>query len=188
MGHKFGYTEEEMRELILRNYSRMVAYIRRLLGHQIVVCEAEDLFHDSICQFLEKRAEIEAAKVDAYLFRIVRNRTLNHITRNHTDRLHVTHSNEALSAWDTLASLDYEGDNSSNTQTIDLLDINEIIQYSESFSPRMRRIFYMSRIEGLTHQEIAEQLGISIRSVERDLQHSVTEFRRFFGYNKNGAS
>ena len=188
MERKFGYSEEEMREVILRNYPRMVAYIRRLLGHQSVICEAEDLFHDSVCQFLEKHTEVSVDLGGPRIISNVRNRTLNHLTRNHTDRISLSRDNRVLSAWDTLASLDYEGSGESDIKSVDFLDIDEIIQYSESFSPRMRNVFYMSRIEGLTHNEIAERLGISVRSVERDLQHSVTEFRRFFNYDKNGAS
>ncbi len=39
----------------------------------------------------------------------------------------------------------------------------------------------MSRIEGMTHSEIAEILGISTRAVEKHLQNSVQEYRRHFG-------
>ena len=46
---------------------------------------------------------------------------------------------------------------------------------------RTRDIFYMSRIEGMTHSEIAEILGISTRAVEKHLQNSVQEYRRHFG-------
>lgn len=188
MTELFGYTEQEMRDLILRNYPRMITYIRRLLGCQTVACEAEDLFHDALCQLLESRAEVCVAKIDAYLFKIVRNRTLNHLTRNYSDRVSLRADNSVLSAWDLLASVDYEGCAEEGVQPIDAMTINDILKYSESFSPRMREIFFMSRVEGLSHREIAERLGISVRSVERDLQHSVVEFRRFFGYDNGGAS
>ena len=47
----------------------------------------------------------------------------------------------------------------------------------------MREVFYLSRIEGLTHREIADKLQISTRMVERYLQQSVVEYRTFFGIN-----
>ena len=188
MKRQFTYTEEEMRELILGNYSRMVAYIRRLLGQQSVVCDAEDIFHDALCQFMEKRADLSSDKAAAYLFRIVRNRTLNHLTRNHTGKNSVRVDEHIVAAWDTLAILDYEGTVEERVHSVDAIGIEELVGYAETFSPRMRDIFYMSRIEGLTHREIAERIGISTRAVERYLQQSVVEYRRFFGVDNGEAS
>ena len=50
-----------------------------------------------------------------------------------------------------------------------------------NYRERTKDIFYMSRIEGMTHSEIAEILGISTRAVEKHLQNSVHEYRRHFG-------
>ena len=180
MKSKFTYSEEEIRELIHCNYSRIIAYIRKLLGKQVSVCDAEDIFHDALCQFIEKRAELTSDKAAAYLFRIVRNRTLNHITRNKPT---VYTDDYAASAWDTLAMLDYEGVIATKDKQVDEVGIEEVIEYYETFSPRMREVFYLSRIEGLTHREIADKLQISTRMVERYLQQSVVEYRRFFGLN-----
>ena len=186
MKKPFTYTEEEVRELILANYSRMIAYIRRMLGKQSVVCDAEDLFHDALCQFIEKRTEITSDKASAYLFRIVRNRTLNYLTRNHSGKPADRNDEHTVSAWDTLAVLDYEGVVEERVRPVDMIGIEELIGYSETFSPRMREIFHMSRVEGMTHREIANHIGISTRAVERYLQQSVAEYRRFFGMDNNG--
>ena len=72
-----------------------------------------------------------------------------------------------------------------NEKPVDIVGIEDIIGYSDTFSPRMREIFYLSRIEGLTHREIAERLQISTRMVERYLQQSVIEYRSFFGLNSH---
>ena len=185
MKKKFTYSEEEIRELIHCNYSRIIAYIRKLLGKQAQVCDAEDLFQDALCQFIEKRADITTDKAAGYLFRIVRNKTLNHLTRNKFDKITVHTDDYAASAWDTLAMLDYEGAIETKDKVVDTVGIEEVIGYSESFAPRMREVFYLSRIEGLTHSEIAERLQISTRMVERYLQQSVIECRTFFGLNSH---
>ena len=183
MKNKFTYSEEDIRELIHCNYSRIITYIRKLLGKQARICEAEDLFQDALCQFIEKRADLTTDKAAGYLFRIVRNRTLNHLTRNKLDKLTIHADNYTASAWDTLAMLDYEGTIETNEKPVDIVGIEDIIGYSDTFSPRMREIFYLSRIEGLTHREIAERLQISTRMVERYLQQSVIKYRNFFGVN-----
>ena len=60
-------------------------------------------------------------------------------------------------------------------------DITDVLDFSNFLPERTRDIFYMSRIEGMTHSKIAEILGISTRAVEKHLQNSVQEYRRHFG-------
>lgn len=181
MKNKFTYSEEEIKELINGHYHRIIAYIRKSLGKQTQACDAEDIFHDAICQFIERKAELSVEKAPAYLFRIVRNRTLNHITRNKVDRHSVHNDDFAADAWNTLAMLDYEGTMVTNERIIETIGIEDVIGHHETFTPRMREIFYSSRIEGLTNREIAEKLHISTRAVEQYLQQSVAEYRRFYG-------
>lgn len=41
-------------------------------------------------------------------------------------------------------------------------------------SPRARDIYYLNRIEGYTHTEIAERMGLSVRTVEKDVARVLT--------------
>ena len=182
MQDRFTYSDDEIKALINCHYHRIVAYIRKVLGNQAPVCDAEDLLHDAVCLFIEKKVEVSSEKAPGYLFSIVRNLTLNHITRN-KDKYLIREEDYAASAWDTLAIMDYEGRIDANDRTIDTIGIEEVIEHHETFSPRMRDIFYKSRIEGLTNREIAEELQISTRAVEQYLQQSVANYRRFFGFD-----
>lgn len=47
----------------------------------------------------------------------------------------------------------------------------------EDIPPRRRAIFLASRIEGLSHQEIAQRLGVTTRIVERELEAAFGHFR-----------
>lgn len=68
----FTYSEDEVRDLVLKIHPRIVPYINSLLSRGGRQCyasnNAEDIFYDVLCAFLDKRIEISSDKVPAYLF------------------------------------------------------------------------------------------------------------------------
>lgn len=177
----FTYTDEEVSALVIKVYPRIVAYIRGFFGASRFAAQAEDIFHDVLCAFLDRRAVIARSRVQAYLFRSVKNRCLNIAARNRIERLSVS-LDSVSAAWDSLSALDcmaHEPDYDTDESDVRL---DDVMAYSATLPERTRDIFYMSRIEGMTHREIAERLGISVRAVEKHLQNSTLEYRRHFGF------
>ncbi len=179
----FTYTEDEVRELVLKLHPRITAYIRGILGGGKSKVQADDIFHDVLFTFLDRRIKIPASKVQAYLYRMVKNKCLNMVTRPNIESSSISIDNITASAWETLASLDFTAQ-IPEVEEDTMPEINEIIAYSGQLPERTRDIFYMSRIEGMTHKQIADELGISTRAVEKHLQNSINEYRRHFGFNK----
>lgn len=179
----FTYTEDEVRELVLKLHPRITAYIRGILGRGKSKVQADDIFHDVLFTFLDRRIKIPASKVQAYLYRMVKNKCLNMVTRPNIESSSISIDNITASAWETLASLDFTAQ-IPEVEEDTMPEINEIIAYSGQLPERTRDIFYMSRIEGMTHKQIADELGISTRAVEKHLQNSINEYRRHFGFNK----
>ena len=179
----FTYTEDEVRELVLKLHPRITAYIRGILGGGKSQVQADDIFHDVLFTFLDRRIKIPASKVQAYLYRMVKNKCLNMVTRPNIESSSISIDNITASAWETLASLDFTAQ-IPEVEEDTMPEINEIIAYSGQLPERTRDIFYMSRIEGMTHKQIADELGISTRAVEKHLQNSINEYRRHFGFNK----
>ena len=179
----FSFSEEEMRSVVVRLFPRMIAYIRKILGDRLVSTTAEDIFQESICQFIEKRPLITHDKVAPYIIRIVRNNTLNIINRSHIELRSVRVDLHKMSALDTLAAL--ESRQEDIPHTIDSIVVQDIINFSDGFSPRMQEVFYLSRVKGLTHREIAERVGISTRMVEKYLAQSVALYRQHFNWGND---
>lgn len=189
----FTYSESEVRDLVLKIHPRIVPYIRSLLSRgqrPVVINNAEDIFYDVLCNFLDKRIEISSDKVPAYLFKAVRNRCHNILNRNREENSAVRLDDMPLSAREIIAAADFDEDSDfgfeediaiGSEKATPSLDISDILDFSNYLPERTRDIFYMSRIEGMTHAEIAEILGISTRAVEKHLQNSVREYRRHFG-------
>ena len=49
---------------------------------------------------------------------------------------------------------------------------------TKHLSEKCRMVFLLSRFEGKSHQEIAELLGISVRTVENHVGHALNVLRR----------
>jgi RNA polymerase sigma-70 factor (family 1) len=65
--------------------------------------------------------------------------------------------------------------------TMEYLDEKELMQliYAEiaKMPPKMREVFQLSRVEDLSHKEIAERLGISEATVRKHVQHALRILR-----------
>jgi RNA polymerase sigma-70 factor (ECF subfamily) len=65
-------------------------------------------------------------------------------------------------------------------------ELNESIQKVLSILPeRSRKIFEMSRFEGLKYQEIAEKLSISVKTVEANMTKTLKTFRKHLKQYRN---
>lgn len=69
-----------------------------------------------------------------------------------------------------------------DTSLLENLYYKEIVLLVElalnQLPPRRKQVFEMSRIEGLSHKEIAEKLQIPVRTVEDHIYKTLTELRK----------
>jgi RNA polymerase sigma-70 factor (ECF subfamily) len=61
---------------------------------------------------------------------------------------------------------------------LDMLSYKEIIEAIRLLSPAYRTVFNLFVIEGLTHEEIASQLGISVGSSKSNLSKARENLRK----------
>ena len=177
----FKYTEQEMHDLILDMYPRMTAYIRNMLGKRREDC-AEDIFHDVLAAFLEKKAPIQEEKVQAYIFHCVRNACINFVSRKSTASLSVSFSELGSRAWESLCEAEFEEDGPEDT-TGDIRNqssLSDILDFASKLPPRTMEAFIKSRIEGKKLQTIADEMGISVRAVQKHITISIKKFRAQF--------
>ena len=89
----------------------------------------------------------------SYLYSAVRNRMIDQIR-----------SNQKLDAYKNSISVDEINDNPQEMNSY--LVREEILKSLDKLKPKMKKIFSLSKIEGLTYAEIAAYMNISKRSVE----------------------
>src|SRR5690606_17797220 len=126
---------------------------------------AEDLVQDILLYVWENRARWHPpTTVHAYLYRAVRNRALN-----------VLRDRKPQAALDMAESVPDETEPGSDLQYRELL-----VQYREAVQAlpeRRRQVFTLSRLYGLTYEEVAETLGISINTVRTQMTAALKHLR-----------
>jgi RNA polymerase sigma-70 factor (ECF subfamily) len=126
----------------------------------------EEIIQEVFISVWEKREKFSAVEnFEDYLFSMAANRTWNFIRRLHNEK------ELKQKVWRTIEA--------HQNSTEDLLDLKEsqglINEAVEQLSPQRKKIFILSRQQGLSHTEIAEQLNLSPSTVNNHL----TEALRF---------
>lgn len=169
----FSYSDEDIRKLVLRCYGRTKAYVMKTTG--ISDSEADDMLQESLLKLLDKKPMVLQSKIDGYFFSMVKNACINYRTR-HVKTLSLD-AMEIETALNLISEVDFDD---AEIKKDSRPDVHHILKFADKLAPRTSEIFKLSRIEGKTHEEIAKELGISVRSVEKHLQKSVSEYRNKF--------
>jgi RNA polymerase sigma-70 factor (ECF subfamily) len=140
-------------ELFRMWYARLADYAFRISGSRD---GAEDVVQDVLIAVWQRRTSIpDASKVPAYLHRAVRNRALNQIRDHKTaDRVATQLDTELRQAPHADAAV------------LERELTDAIAGALAELPPRTREVFELSREQGLTYQQIAETLEISVKTVE----------------------
>jgi RNA polymerase sigma-70 factor, ECF subfamily len=166
--------QEALKSLFSVYFPRLNDFARRVVRDDIL---SQDIVQDVFLQVWEKRAGIQPVHIEAYLFRLVRNRCLDHI-RHIRVVSNTLHALEVDSRFEELYRIDFLGNEPYVLIEKELKD--KIDQTIQELPERCREVFVLSRMEGLKNQEIANRLGISIKNVERHLTRAFRQFRESF--------
>ena len=120
--------------------------------------EAEEVVQEVFFNYWSKKETLDIiGALEAYLYRSVRNACLNHLKHMQVRTKFVEQ-----------ASLQEEECSFSNS--IEVLELQVKIEDSIDQLPSERKkIFKLSREEGLKYREIADQLGLSVKTVETQM-------------------
>jgi RNA polymerase sigma factor (sigma-70 family) len=149
-------TETDARALSRRFRPALVAFfVRRMHNHS----EAEDLTQEVLMRVLERGAAIDERGPDAYVFQIAAN-----LLRDRSRRLKVRAAYQAGFGMIDAGRVE-ELDPDRVVQSRHTLAV--ILRALEELPDRTRNIFILFRLENMKQREIADTLGLSVRTVEQ---------------------
>ncbi|MCB9016400.1 MAG: RNA polymerase sigma-70 factor [Lentimicrobiaceae bacterium] len=159
--------DEQVFESIFREfYAPLCLHARRYLIDPDI---AEEVVQDMFFKMWDRRDSLTInSSLAAYLYKSVTNHALNYLKyQKHIQKYQEyvgfrTDDNVSISAHDALVNSDLE---------------KELLRLIKSMPERRRMIFEMSRHEGLRYNDIAEKLGISVKTVEVQMSKAL-EFMR----------
>lgn len=129
--------------------------------------QATEAVQDFFVRLWEKRSSLVVeSSLRHYLFRSVRNQCLNLIRQDKVRQLHAIRLQEALLA-----------DNAPEEYSISPEMLVKIEESIAALPEKRREIFRLNREEGLKYREIAEKLGISVKTVEAQMGAALRSLR-----------
>lgn len=132
--------------------------------------DAEDLVQEAFLRlhvFLEDGNEVRAP--DSFLIRTALNLAVDAQRRDVRDR----REQFLPESIEDLAVADFRPTPEENVAAeLRLEEMRRMLD--EKVSPTTRKVFLLHRLEGFSHEEIAELLGISLRSVEKRIARAIT--------------
>ncbi len=165
--------KENFDSIYINNFSRLFLFAKEYV---LFDEEAENIVQDIFLMLWEKR---EALRVDvsltAYLFTLVKNKCIDFLRHQMVEQMYSENVkqeyNEELNV--KLFALESFDHNFSSEEDIETLLRNAIDKLPE----RCRLIFIKSRIEGKKYKEIAEELNLSVNTVEGQISIALKKLR-----------
>lgn len=170
--NKAGFSQVEFEALYKKSFLKAVNYCNQYLQDNEL---SREITQEAFINLWEKRAtlDIQQGNPEYYLLTSVRNMALNSIRKRMRDNKRMgakVNIDDKINA----ISLSQEPTDISTYK-----EITQIIDSTiESMSQKVKEVYLLSREGEMTYPQIAQQLGISVKTVEYRLSKALAIFRK----------
>lgn len=161
-------SEKAFRTLFDRYFTALSVYADKIVSDTDT---AIDIVQSFFVNIYENKATLNVQNVRSFMFQSVHNRCLNEIKHRN---IHQQYASQTI-----ITETEYTND------VEDMVELSEVeaqlANAIEQLPPQCKKVFEMSRFDGLTNSEIAERLDISKRTVETQISNALKFLRKIFG-------
>lgn len=165
--------DKQTYEFLFRNYyGSLCSYALRYLERKDL---AEEVVAETFFRIWVKRKELHInGSVKAYLFQAVYNNSLAYLRKQKNEKKLVENlQQDHLSCYNNRLLEDF-----SERDSLILKELDEKIKNAiQKLPDQAQRVFTLKRYEGLKNKEVAEQLQISLKTVEMHMTRSLLFLR-----------
>jgi RNA polymerase sigma-70 factor (ECF subfamily) len=159
-------------ELFKQTFPRMLGYCKLFIHDQ---AQANDLVQECFVRLWEKRSTISPNQsVESLLFVMLRNRCLNYLRDQKNELIDKNLSAVGENELQHLYQLDFTG---REEKTLEESLIEAIRESVDNLPEKRKLVFIKAKIEGKKNKEVAEELGISVKAVEKHLHQAKEQIR-----------
>ncbi|MCY1285106.1 putative RNA polymerase sigma factor FecI [compost metagenome] len=156
---------------LARHYDELVDSVRRRFGDRHA---AREVVHDVCVQLLESPEREDVRAPLALLRKITHDRA---ISLYRSERRRLAWVDEQVELPDVVCSAPGPERHHSAVD-----ELERLCSAIADLPPRCQQVFVMHKVYELSQQEVADQLGISIKAVEKHLKLGMTRCRATLGY------
>jgi len=165
--------EETYISLFREYYVSLCSYSRRYVGRKDI---AEEIVSDTFLKIWETRQTLQInTSVKAYLFQAVCNNSLNYLRKLKKEEVLDEYFLGTASENIGFASISDEVEE----QSLTMENINSKIEEAVNLLPeQQQKVFRLKRFEGKKNKEVAEIMGLSVKTVEMHLSKATLNLRK----------
>ena len=145
-----------------RYYNRLFGFVLKYVKQKE---DTEEIVQEVFVKIWESRSKIDAySSFESFLFTVAYNATMNTLRKKANETKYIEHIKSLQHTYDSPDLVDEIHFNELNSKVQSLL--NEL-------TPRQKEIFQLSREQGLSHDEIATKLNISVNTVKKHIANTL---------------
>ena len=161
-------SQQRLSEAFLRYRSALRTYLGKFLNSQD---DVDDILQDTFFNSFRAAREKAIDSPGAFLFRTAHNLALNDIRKK------VTRATDPVEDFDTLGVTNSEP--SVEQRVMASEEFALLCEAVDALPPQCKRVFVLRKVYGLSHKEIASELGIAVSTIEKHIAKGILASRDF---------